>query len=63
MRYAIVRDGIVENVIVWDGETPYSPPEGTILVANENVGIGWSYDSATGEFIRPADNSVEGFVE
>lgn len=53
MTYAIVNNGIVENVIVWDGETPYTPPEGSIIVQSDVAGIGWSYNYETGEFTPP----------
>jgi hypothetical protein len=46
MRYAIVNSetNVVENVIVWDGETEYEPNEGYIVVpASEQVSIGWHY--------------------
>jgi hypothetical protein len=45
--YAIVNSGIVTNLIVWDGVTPYNPGPGNILVevpAGLNVDIGWTYD-------------------
>lgn len=32
MRYAIVSGNIVDNVIVWDGNTEYSVPPGQELV-------------------------------
>ena len=32
MNYAIVNAGTVENIVVWDGEADWSPPEGTELV-------------------------------
>ena len=35
-RYAIVRDGVVENVTVWDGVTEWSPPEGTEAVLDKS---------------------------
>lgn len=31
-RYALVRDGVTEAVIVWDGVSPYTPPPGCKLV-------------------------------
>lgn len=31
-RYAVVKDGKTVNVIVWDGVTSYTPPEGCELV-------------------------------
>lgn len=30
--YAIVENGVVANVIVWDGVAEYTPPDGTALV-------------------------------
>ncbi|BCQ23170.1 tail fiber assembly protein [Caballeronia sp. NK8] len=60
-NYALVQNGQVVNVIVWDG-TPYtpatddqpaagwSPPEGTTAVkldADSTVSIGYGYDGST----------------
>ena len=43
---------IVENIVVWDGTTPWSPPDGCIVVdLVGQAGIGWSY--IDGEFIAP----------
>lgn len=45
MRYAIVEDStkVVFGVILWDGVTPYTPPQGTSLVNVDGVlcDIGW----------------------
>lgn len=48
MRYAVVRDGMVENVIRWDGEAEWSPPEGADLVAlgEAAIGPGYTWDGA-----------------
>ena len=47
-NYAVVDDGHVVNVILWDGNTDeWSPPDGmsAILVPDgESVAIGWTYD-------------------
>lgn len=45
MRYAIVKDGIVENTVEWDGETPWSPPEGATAHAYPEgpISIGWEW--------------------
>jgi len=54
MRYAIVNTAtdVVENVIIWDGETPYEPNEGYIVVsASDQVSIGWLY--VNGELQAP----------
>jgi hypothetical protein len=31
-RWAIIHDGAVENVIVWDGVSPYAPPPGRLMM-------------------------------
>lgn len=63
MIYAVIKNGIVENVIIWDGETSYAPPDGFVLVKTETAGIGWSYDSETGVFTRPIDPAIEALPE
>ena len=52
MNYAIVENGIVINVTIWDGEAPWQPPEGCDLVPLQNgAGIGWGY--VDGSFVAP----------
>jgi len=59
--YAHVKDGTVVNVSVWDGTTPYTPPDGeTLVLLGDEVeagmpGIGWDY--ADGQFTdnRPVE--------
>jgi hypothetical protein len=45
--WALVKDAIVENVIVWDGASDWSPPADCILVETTNIdpapGPGWTY--------------------
>lgn len=55
MRYAIVRDSIVETVIVWDGQSAYSAPEGTELVASGDSPVAPGYSYVNGEFVAPAE--------
>jgi hypothetical protein len=46
-RYAIVLDGVVSNIIVWDGVAVWSPPVGSVVVAldaDQPCDIGWTYD-------------------
>jgi hypothetical protein len=44
MNYCVVQNGIVANVIDWDGATPYTPPEGCELHEWEGpVNIGWAW--------------------
>jgi hypothetical protein len=55
-NYAIVSNGVVENVIVWDGETPFSGSEGLIdLASNPEVGPGYTYNGTT---FAPPTNQV-----
>ena len=48
MQYAIIRDGIVENVAEWDGESTWMPPDGTTLQSLEGstAGPGWTFDGS-----------------
>jgi hypothetical protein len=42
MYYLIVKDGIIENAIAWDGQGEYTPPEGHELVSTDQFfSIGW----------------------
>jgi hypothetical protein len=50
MKYAIVKDGIVVNLIEY-AEQPTTPPagfeDGHIAIEADNVSIGWSYVNGT----------------
>jgi len=54
MKYAIVKDGVVINVIEYESQ-PSTPPagfeEGHVAVQADNVSIGWTY--ANGTFTNP----------
>jgi len=56
--YAVVVDGKVVNVAVWDGETPWTPEEGEVveIPVGSFAGIGWDY--VNGEFVdnRPVED-------
>ena len=61
-HWAVIRDGLVESVVVWDGDADWTPPEGTILESLADwpyVGIGWTYNSkaTVNKFVdnRPTD--------
>ena len=48
MRYAIIIDGVVTAVTLWDGQSEWSPPQGSIAVAcGDDVVTGWLYDGIT----------------
>ena len=47
--YAVVENGIVVNIIEWDGVAPWGPPDGMSAVKipnGETVGIGFSFDGS-----------------
>jgi hypothetical protein len=54
MKYAIVKDGVVINVIEYESQ-PSTPPagfeEGHVAVQADIVSIGWTY--ANGTFTNP----------
>lgn len=51
--YAIMQNNKVVNLIEWDGESEWTPPEGTNLLGPLSVfvTIGSTYEN--GEFITP----------
>ena len=60
MKYAIVKDNSVVNIIEYE-EQPSTPPagfeDGHIAVQTENVSIGWTYFN--GQFINPNPQELE----
>jgi len=53
--YAVVVDGQVVNVVLWDGVTAWQPAAGEAVVIPDESGvsIGWSYED--GEFVAPPE--------
>jgi len=48
-KYALINNkNIVDNVVLWNGETEWEPPSGFQLLNVENIecGIGWTYDGS-----------------
>lgn len=46
-RYAIVEDGVVTNIVLWDGIAEWKHPGQAIDASakeNEFIGVGWTYD-------------------
>jgi hypothetical protein len=55
MRYVLVRNNIVENVIEWSGGSEWSPPVGVIAIqSNVMCGIGWSWNNGAPVDPNPA---------
>lgn len=60
--FAHVVDGKVVNVVVWDGESAWSPNEGEAVEIPEGVTAGIDWDYVDGEFEdnRPVEEDLEG---
>lgn len=52
-NYAVIINGVVANVVVWDGKSEWIPPEGETVPLADNGGIGWSYSD--GRFSPPPE--------
>jgi hypothetical protein len=57
-HWAVIDGDTVVACVVWDGESDWTPPEGTVLESLADwphVGIGWDY--IDGEFVdnRPVE--------
>jgi hypothetical protein len=50
--YALIQNGVVVNLVLWDGVAPVEWPEGTTVIAHDGLAhIGWLYDGA--KFVDP----------
>jgi hypothetical protein len=65
--WAVIDGDVVVNTVVWDGETAWCPPDGTILESLADwphVGIGWSYNpkATVNKFVdnRPTQEPTDG---
>lgn len=58
-RYALVdTDGLVVNVVEWDGQVEWSPPEGLTAVATEgHVSKGWRLEDSV--WTAPVEEDLE----
>lgn len=55
-RYVLVDgEGRVENVVLWDGQSEWTPPPGmSAAEAPSGVGIGWRLED--GEWLAPVED-------
>ena len=51
-NYAVVKNGNVENIIVWDGVRELSIPDSELILADENTRMGGTYDGSF-HFVEP----------
>ena len=52
-NYAVVKDGVVENMIVWDGVTEFSIPDSELIEATEDTRMGGGWDGNVFTFVEP----------
>ena len=53
-NYAIVENGTVVNIVIWDGETDWTPDGGhTAIEINEKDVVAIGYTVANDEFVAP----------
>ena len=45
-NYAVVKNGVVENVVVWDGQSAFSVEGAELVEATDNARVGGTYDGA-----------------
>ncbi len=50
--YAVVQNGVVTNLVAWDGKSEFKQEKADIVKCVGDVGIGWSYDGK--KFIKPS---------
>lgn len=45
-RIAMIQDGMVKNVAIWDGESPWAPDGFDLIETTDRpeIGPGWIYD-------------------
>jgi len=52
MKYAIIKSGIVENIVEWDGSSEYNV-DGELIQADANAKIGGLWDGNVFSFVEP----------
>jgi len=58
-RYTIVTNGVVENVVLWDGVSDWAPPAGStanLLPDASPVAIGYTLDGTN--YAEPAPSTA-----
>lgn len=61
--YALIKNGVVENTVVWDGKNDLFNEDEIVNIDDVDAGIGWSYSD--GEFSPPAEveKTQEEYIE
>ncbi len=56
-RYALIENGLVINIILWDGEAEYNPGDNIVIIQNDLAEIGDFYSD--GVFSKPPKTDEE----
>ena len=51
-HYAVVKNGVVENMVVWDGVAEFSVPDAELIKATSDARVGGTYDGSF-HFVEP----------
>jgi hypothetical protein len=54
-NYAVVKNGVVESIVVWDGVTEFSVVDSELIEATSDSRIGGSWDGNVFAFVEPED--------
>ena len=52
-NYAVVKNGVVENIVLWDGVSEFSVPDTELIKATVDARIGGSWDGNVFTFVEP----------
>lgn len=64
MKAALIKNGIVENVIMWDATCEKASDHLYVIVDDAiNLGVDWEYNEATQEFIDPTTKNPDAWME
>jgi hypothetical protein len=63
-KIAMIRNGIVENVAIWDGISPWNPTDFELVEVTDQpqVGCGWSYSEGVFSAPKPTENLEESYA-
>ena len=53
-NYAVVKNGVVDNMIVWDGIREFSIPDSELIETTSDARIGGSWDGNVFTFVEPS---------
>jgi len=52
-NYAVVKNGVVENIVLWDGVTEFLVADSELIKATVDARVGGSWDGNVFTFIEP----------